>query len=112
MQILDETASSIDEAVCIDTQHWTVKDGRMQDADVLRSVRKSLDDIGYSDLKGVRLSIEEEETTVEDVNVKFLVLRGTVGSFFMKQMAQVCIIEQINGYHVRNLIDVIPRKNS
>lgn len=78
----------------------------MQDAEVLVDSRKRLLDTGYHDLRLVRVSIEKE---TEPVTKKFVVLRGTVCSFFMKQKAQAALMDGINGYEVRNLLEVVSR---
>jgi hypothetical protein len=79
----------------------------MQDADVLANAKQQIDGTGYTDLKSVRISIEKE------VDVQFpktqLVLRGTVRSFYLKQVAQSAIRTGINGYEIKNLLEVTSR---
>jgi osmotically-inducible protein OsmY len=71
----------------------------MQDADVLEAVRASLLASGYFDLKSIRFSIEEKK----------VVLRGTVGSYFMKQKAQATIRDYVFDYGIENLLEVVTR---
>lgn len=79
----------------------------MQDAEVLVTANRKLSDTGYHDLRLVRVSIEKEVDVPAPKT--FVVLRGTVCSFFMKQMAQVALVDGVNGYEVRNLLEVVSR---
>lgn len=81
----------------------------MQDAEVLANVRKQLSDTGYNDLRLVRVSIEKEVDVPSPKT--FVVLRGTVCSFFMKQKAQATLVGNVNGYEVKNNLEVVSRKS-
>lgn len=72
----------------------------MQDAEILSTVAHYFERTGYPELKEINVSILQENER------KLLVLKGMVRSYFMKQMAQVVVMERINGYEVRNLLQV------
>jgi len=79
----------------------------MQDADVLANAKQQLHGTGYTDLKLVRISIEKEPNALFPKT--HLVLRGTVCSFCLKQVAQSAIRTGINGYEIKNLLEVTSR---
>lgn len=72
----------------------------MSDEEVIMAVHQQFRDTAYRHLKRIVCTIEPMEKK------RCLVLRGEVPTFFMKQMAQVLIIGKINGYEIRNLIEV------
>jgi len=77
----------------------------MQDGVVLDQVRQKIEKSGYHDLRMIRCSIEEVDQK------KYVVLRGVISSFFLKQQAQVVIRDWTNGYEIKNLIFVTGHKN-
>jgi len=77
----------------------------MQDGVVLDQSKQILERSGYHDLKMIRCSIEEFDQK------KYLVLRGVVSSFFLKQQAQAVIRDFINGYEIKNMIFVTGYRN-
>lgn len=79
----------------------------MEDSEVLVNARTQIDGTGYTDLRTVRVSIERE-VDVQSPKTQ-LVLRGTVPSFYLKQMAQSAIKTGINGYEIKNLLEVTSR---
>ncbi len=68
----------------------------MQDSEVLAQVRQRLAATGHNDLRHVDAKIENGH----------LVLRGRVGTFYMKQVAQTAIQGRINGFSIKNLLEV------
>lgn len=73
----------------------------MLDSEVLAHVRQRLSATGHHDLNQVQAAIEDGH----------LVLRGRVVSFYMKQVAQTSIQGRINGFTIRNLLEVQARSS-
>ena len=79
---------------------FSFKDDDVEESDVLDRVQRALQATGYHKVGRVRCTIETVDGN------KHLILKGSVSSFFLKQMAQAAVIGKVDGYEIRNLIEV------
>ena len=71
----------------------------MKEKEVLDRLANKLSDAPYLELRKLEIEIDADK----------IILRGSVRSFFLKQMAQCSVKAECNGYEIQNLIEVIPQ---